>query len=146
MASPCVAGAIGMVRSMNPTRVYGTACQEPVVPQATDLGDHGKDTNFGCGLLQMDPEFLRTLKNADAFFESGTHLLLWGTIECALLEHLPRPCGYPRCGILVLKPGLQTMQATATLRRQSQSVAHSEPFPIIQSQLVDKPRQIQIAT
>ena len=92
MASPLVAGAAVMVKSMNPTRINGSAIKDCLYRMAEDLGAGGKDSSYGNGLLQLWPNFLSTLKEADAFVNpdnnffvhTGTYTLPYNTIASAI--------------------------------------------------------------
>lgn len=67
MASPTVAGAVAMVKSMNPSRITGSGLKHFLYRTAEDLGTAGKDTSYGNGMLQLDPVYLQILKDADFF-------------------------------------------------------------------------------
>jgi subtilisin family serine protease len=71
-AAPLVAGAIALVKGMNPNLVDGAAAKELLYRMAEDLGDPGKDPIYGYGLLQLKPEFLETVKAAYAFVGPNT--------------------------------------------------------------------------
>ncbi|HEV8524408.1 MAG TPA: S8 family serine peptidase [Terriglobales bacterium] len=106
MASPHVAGAAAMVRSMNPPLITGSAVKHFLYRTALDLGAAGKDTNFGNGLVQLDPRFLQTLKDADAFLNpngggwwpDGTYLLPYTLLSDAVDSE-------PAGSVLVLNGG-----------------------------------------
>jgi subtilisin family serine protease len=66
-ASPHVAGAAGMVRSMNPGRIGAVGTRDLLFRMAQDLGASGKDIVYGYGMLQVPASFLSPLKNAYTF-------------------------------------------------------------------------------
>ena len=126
MASPHVAGAAVLVKSMNPGRLTGSAIKDCLYRMAEDLGAAGKDTSYGNGLLQLWPSFLSAIKDADAFVNpdntffvhAGTYLLPYATIPSAI-------AAIPAGGTLVLNGGLdssdyhypaQTISSPVTLR------------------------------
>jgi subtilisin family serine protease len=76
MAAPHVCGSILYVRSMNPDLIGGAAAKHLLYRMALDLGSPGKDDFYGYGLLQLAPEFLRVLRNADAFVTSSWEMVL----------------------------------------------------------------------
>ena len=92
MASPHVAGAAVLVKSMNPSRINGSAIKDCLYRMAEDLGAAGKDASYGNGLLQLWPSFLSTLKEADAFVNpdfnfivhTGTYTFPYNTIASAI--------------------------------------------------------------
>ena len=77
MAAPHVAGAAGMVRSMNPTRITGTGVRDLLIRMAQDRGTPGFDTNCGFGMTQLPLSFLGALKAATTF--AGTNSNIWLT-------------------------------------------------------------------
>ena len=109
MASPHVAGAAVLVKSMNPTRLTGSGIKDCLYRMAEDLGSAGKDTSYGNGMLQLWPSFLSTLKSANAFvnpdnnffFHTGAYLLPYNTIPSAI-------AGIPAGGTLVLNGGVDS--------------------------------------
>lgn len=126
MASPHVAGAAVLVKSMNPTRINGSAIKDCLYRMAEDLGAPGKDSSYGNGLLQLWPSFLSTLKSATAFvnpdnvffIHTGTYTFPYNTIAGAI-------AGTPAGGTLVLNGGsdnsdyhypAQTISSAVTLR------------------------------
>lgn len=126
MASPHVAGAAVMVKSMNPTRINGSAIKDCLYRMAEDLGAAGKDSSYGNGLLQLWPSFLSALKEADAFvnpdnnffIHTGTYTFPYNTIPGAI-------AGNPAGSTLVLNGGsdssdyhypAQTISSAVTLR------------------------------
>jgi subtilisin family serine protease len=66
-ASPHVAGAAAMVRSMNPARIYAPGTRDLLYRMAQDLGAPGVDPVYGFGMLQLPAPFLSVLKNGDTF-------------------------------------------------------------------------------
>ena len=126
MASPHVAGAAVMVKSLYPTRINGSAIKDCLYRMAEDLGTAGKDTSYGNGLLQLWPSFLSALKEADAFvnpdnnffIHTGTYTFPYNTIPGAI-------AGNPAGSTLVLNGGsdssdyhypAQTISSAVTLR------------------------------
>lgn len=91
MSSPCVAGGAAMLRSMAPNLINGAAARDLLFRMAQDLGAPGRDTNYGVGMLQLDPAFLRTVRNAAVFMgpnptltENGTYTAPYSTFGFAL--------------------------------------------------------------
>ena len=66
-ASPHVAGAAGLVRSMNPNRIASIGTKSLLFRMAQDLGTTGRDTLYGFGVLQVPASFLSPLRNANTF-------------------------------------------------------------------------------
>lgn len=74
-ASPHVAGAAGMVRSMNQLRIAAPGTRDLLFRMAQDLGAAGRDPVYGVGMLQLPASFLAVLKSGFTF--SGTNSGLW---------------------------------------------------------------------
>lgn len=66
-ASPHVAGAAGMVRSMNFNRIFAPGTRDLLYRMAQDLGAAGLDPIYGFGMLQLPASFLSVLKNGNTF-------------------------------------------------------------------------------
>lgn len=74
-ASPHVAGAAAMVRSMNPGRIYAPGMRDLLYRMAQDLGTPGLDPVYGYGMLQLPKSFLSVLKDGNTFV--GTNSTAW---------------------------------------------------------------------
>jgi thermitase len=66
-ASPHVAGAVAMVRSMNPDRVFAAGIRDLMYRMAQDLNPPGRDPVYGYGMLQLPKSFLSVLQNGQTF-------------------------------------------------------------------------------
>jgi len=91
MSAPCVAGGAALVRAMAPNLVNGAAARDLLARMAQDIGAPGRDTNYGVGMLQLDPTFLWTVRNAAVFMgpnptltENGTYANPYSTFGFAL--------------------------------------------------------------
>jgi subtilisin family serine protease len=97
MASPCVMGGVVLTKSLNPTRITGAGLKHLLHRMAEDLGPAGEDTSFGAGLLQLDPAFLRVLRNAHTFVgfnlipfvANGTYQLPYTTVADGIIHNPP---------------------------------------------------------
>jgi len=74
-ASPHVAGAAGMVRSMNQLRIAAPGTRDLLFRMAQDLGAPGRDPVYGVGMLQLPASFLAVFKSGYTF--AGTNSGLW---------------------------------------------------------------------
>ena len=109
MASPHVAGGIAMVRGMNPSMIGASGSKHFLYRMAEDLGAFGEDNSYGRGLLQLDPAFLRPLRDADAFvnpvypnlFNTGTYSSPFNNVADAV-------AAVPNGGTVVLNGGTIT--------------------------------------
>jgi thermitase len=112
MASPHVAGGVALVKSMNKTLLSGSGVKDLLYRMAQDLGSPGKDSSYGYGLLQLDPAFLQTLKDADgfvdpygfSFFAIGAYSLPYVTIAAAVSSE-------PAGSTLVLNGGIESVSS-----------------------------------
>jgi thermitase len=93
MSCPTVAGGIAMVRSMNPSRIGGSGSKHFIYRMAEDLGAAGKDSSYGNGMLQLNPDFLEVLKSGTVFanslwptlaFNNGSYDLPYNTVAAAV--------------------------------------------------------------
>lgn len=79
MSSPCVAGGAALVRAMGPNLINGPAARDLLFRMAQDIGAPGWDTNYGVGMLQLDPVYLRAVRNATLFMGPNPTLIQNGT-------------------------------------------------------------------
>jgi subtilisin family serine protease len=107
MASPHVAGAAVMVRGMNPNLISGSGIKSLLYRMAEDLGAAGKDNSYGNGMLQLDPAFLRPLRDAEAFVNSAFPAVIVNNGHYNLpYTNIPDALGaIPDFGTLVLNGG-----------------------------------------
>lgn len=75
MASPHVAGAAAMVRSMNPGNILAVGTRDLLYRMAQDIGPAGVDQSFGFGMLQLPKSFLEVLKSGTRF--AGANSTPW---------------------------------------------------------------------
>lgn len=66
-ASPHVAGAAAMVRSMNAGRIFAAGTRDLLYRMAQDVGAPGVDPVYGFGMLQLPSSFLSVLKSGNTF-------------------------------------------------------------------------------
>jgi len=95
-ASPHVAAAAGMVRSMNPNRIFALGTRDLLFRMAQDLGSPGRDPTYGFGMLQLPARFLSPLKSANTFagpnpfpFQDGSYELPYPNIPDAIAATPP---------------------------------------------------------
>jgi subtilisin family serine protease len=106
MASPAVAGGVALVQSMNPSRISGSGVKHFLYRMAEDLGAGGKDTVYGNGMLQLDPAFLRPLRDASAFVNPAQPALLeFGTYNLPYNDIPAAVAAVPDGGTIVLNGG-----------------------------------------
>jgi len=74
-ASPHVAGAAGMVLSMNPGRIAAVGTRDLLFRMAQDIGAPGLDPVYGFGMVQLPASFLTVLKRGNTF--AGTNSTAW---------------------------------------------------------------------
>lgn len=110
-ASPHVAGAAGMVRSMNQNRIFGVGTRDLLFRMAQDLGSPGRDTTYGYGMLQVPASFLAVLKNGNTF--AGTNFGIWspnGTYDHPYNTIPAAVAVTPAGGTIVLNGGVGGLQ------------------------------------
>ena len=110
-ASPHVAGAAGMVRSMNLNRIAGEGARDLLFRMAEDLGSPGRDTTYGYGMLQLPASFLAVLKNGNTF--AGTNFGIWspnGSYERPYNSIPTALAVTPAGGTIVLNGGVGGLQ------------------------------------
>jgi thermitase len=75
-ASPCVAGAAARVLAAQPRVMWGPGVKDLLFRMAKDLLPTGKDSMYGYGLVQLNPQFLKLVNQAAAFVgpNSSSHL------------------------------------------------------------------------
>ena len=106
MAAPAVAGGVAMVESMNPSRISGPGTKHLLYRMAEDLGAGGKDSSYGNGMLQLDPAFLRPLRDASAFVNPIQPALLeFGTYDLPYNDIPSAVTAVPSGGTIVLNGG-----------------------------------------
>lgn len=105
MAAPHVSGAAALIRAMNPGLIEDHSMKNILQRMALDAGPPGHDAQYGDGLLRMNPVFLQTLRDADAFVGnvtldelSGTYDRPWSAIQDGLNN-------IPDGGVLCLNAG-----------------------------------------
>jgi subtilisin family serine protease len=105
-ASPHVAGAAGMLRSINPLRIGTEGTKEFLSRMAQDLGAPGRDPVYGFGMLQLPASFLSPLKSANTF--AGPNLspsIQNGTYDYPYLNLASAISATPSGGTIVLNGG-----------------------------------------
>jgi subtilisin family serine protease len=106
MASPAVAGGAALVQSMNPTRISGSGVKHFLYRMAEDLGAPGKDSVYGNGMMQLDPAFLRPLRDASVFVNPlQPPLLEFGTYNLPYNDVASAVSAVPAGGVIVLNGG-----------------------------------------
>jgi subtilisin family serine protease len=124
-ASPHVAGAAGMIRSMSPGRITGIGTKDLLYRMAQDLAPAGRDTTYGFGMLQVPASFLSPLRNANTFVGSSPFFIADGSYELPYANLPDAISATPVGGTIVLNGGLtgstlsfpaQTLTAPVTLR------------------------------
>lgn len=75
MASPHVAGAAAMVRTMNPGNILAVGTRDLLYRMAQDIGPAGWDPSFGFGMLRLPKSFLEVLKSGTSF--AGANSTPW---------------------------------------------------------------------
>jgi subtilisin family serine protease len=107
MSAPTVAGGAAMIMSMNSSRITGSGVKHFLYRMAQDLGITGKDSLYGNGMLQLQPDFLQILKDGDTFVNSvwptlpgnnGSYHLPYNTVAAAVTA-------VPTGGTIVLNGG-----------------------------------------
>lgn len=105
-AAPHVAGAAGMVRSMNPDRINAAGTRDLLYRMCQDLGPPGFDPVYGYGMLQLPASFLLVLKNGVTF--AGTNSGAWTPDGSYQLPYATLPgaiAATPPGGTIVLNGG-----------------------------------------
>ena len=108
MASPHVAGAIAMVRGMNPSRILGFGAKDFLYRTAQDIGPAGRDNDFGNGMLQLPASFLSVLKRADTFagYNPWSWLSTSPNYELPYVDVASAVAATPAGGTIVLNGGI----------------------------------------
>jgi subtilisin family serine protease len=75
MASPHVAGAAALVRSMNAGYIFAGGVKDLLLRMAQDIGPAGLDPSFGFGMVQVPASFLKVLKSGTTF--AGLNGFAW---------------------------------------------------------------------
>lgn len=107
MASPHVAGAAAMVRSMNPENILAVGTRDLLYRMAQDIGPAGWDQSFGFGMLQLPASFLNVLKSATSF--AGANSTPWtpdGTYDRPHASLASALTATPDGGTIVLNGGV----------------------------------------
>jgi subtilisin family serine protease len=106
MASPAVAGGAALVQSMNPSRISGSGVKHFLYRMAEDLGAAGKDSVYGNGMMQLNPAYLRPLRDASAFVNPLQPALLeFGTYNAPFNDISSAVSAVPAGGTIVLNGG-----------------------------------------
>ncbi len=107
MASPHVAGAAAMVRSMNVGNIFAVGTRDLLYRMAQDIGPVGWDQSFGFGMLQLPASFLNVLKSATSF--AGANSTPWtpdGTYDRPHASLASALTATPDGGTIVLNGGV----------------------------------------
>jgi subtilisin family serine protease len=106
-AAPHVAGAAGMVRSMNPNRIASVGTKSLLFRMAQDLPPVGKDPTNGFGMVQVPATFLSPLKSANTFVGPNPFPFTQdGSYEFPYLGLSDAVSATPFGGIIVLNGGI----------------------------------------
>jgi len=107
IASPHVAGAAAMVRSMNVGNIFAVGTRDLLYRMAQDIGPAGWDQSFGFGMLQLPASFLNVLKSATSF--AGANSTPWtpdGTYDRPHASLASALTATPDGGTIVLNGGV----------------------------------------
>jgi subtilisin family serine protease len=105
-ASPHVAGAAAMVRSMNVNRIFAPGTRDLLYRMVQDLGAGGLDPVYGYGMVQLPKSFLTVLKDGNTFL--GLNSGMWtpdGSYDKPYTTIPAAMAVTPSGGVLVLNGG-----------------------------------------
>jgi len=105
-ASPHVAAAAGMVRSMNPELIRAAGTKSLLFRMAQDLGPPGQDPVYGFGIVQVPASFLWPLKRANAVVGYNPSPIQDGSYELPYTDLSDAISATPSGGTIVLNGGV----------------------------------------